>query len=369
MYSCRANLANQAVDSFDTTAMSSEGAGGRLQGAPLSIKTNAFHAPKLKRDVMASKLHTKQPADRPGSGSQRQAAIKEAELENMQTGTYEAAGSSPAAVPATSPAPDRSSKPVPATRLTTAKKGKRAKPRTRNSEVTVYYDAVQSPEDAVAKPQQQHKQKQQRGGRAAAAAAAAVIAAVAASEEGTDTAAAAAGADEITAAAWTAEEDDLFPTQPEPMDADYGDQEQLLLPLPDQHNSGSTKVAAGGSKRVMRSSSSDALEEATAAAGRSSRHRNRAEPEDAAAAAAANSPATDDDTDVAAVPASAAQGSQPGRLRDGAEIFKCMQALAEDAAELLPQEQEQKKRGRGRAKKDLRLVDALHQCWQGKVCL
>jgi hypothetical protein len=44
-----------------------------------------------------------------------------------------------------------------------------------------------------------------------------------------------------------------------------------------------------------------------------------------------------------------------------------MQALAEDAAELLPQEQEQKKRGRGRAKKDLRLVDALHQCWQGKV--
>ncbi|WIA22859.1 hypothetical protein OEZ86_009805 [Tetradesmus obliquus] len=43
-----------------------------------------------------------------------------------------------------------------------------------------------------------------------------------------------------------------------------------------------------------------------------------------------------------------------------------MQALAEDAAELLPQEQEQKKRGRGRAKKDLRLVDALHQCWQGK---
>jgi len=46
-----------------------------------------------------------------------------------------------------------------------------------------------------------------------------------------------------------------------------------------------------------------------------------------------------------------------------------MKQLADDAAELLPQEEAEggKKRGRGRPKKDLRLVDALHQCWQGKV--
>jgi hypothetical protein len=357
------------------TPMTSEGTAGRLQGAPLSIKTNAFHAPKLKRDVMASKLQTKQPVDRPGSASQRQAAFKEAEPENMQTGISEAAGASPAAVPAASPVPDRSSKQAPAARLTTARKGKRAKARTRNSEVTVYYDAVQSPDDAVAKPQQQPKQKQQRGGRAAATAAAA--AGLPAGD--TDAAAAAAGAsDDITAAAaaWAAEEDELFPTQPEPMDADYGDQEDALLPMANRHNSGSLKAAAGGgSKRALRSSSSDSLEQAAAAAGqagRSGRLRNREDSADgtAAAAAAADSPAADEAADEAAAaePAAAAgPGSQPARLRDGAEIFKYMQALAEDAAELLPQEQEQKKRGRGRAKKDLRLVDALHQCWQGKV--
>jgi hypothetical protein len=47
-----------------------------------------------------------------------------------------------------------------------------------------------------------------------------------------------------------------------------------------------------------------------------------------------------------------------------------MKQLAEDAGVLLPQEEEGKGGrgcGRGRPKKDLRLVDALHQCWQGKV--
>lgn len=48
-----------------------------------------------------------------------------------------------------------------------------------------------------------------------------------------------------------------------------------------------------------------------------------------------------------------------------------MKQLAEDAAELLPMDEADggKKRGRGRPKKDLRLVDALHQSWQGKVRL
>jgi hypothetical protein len=46
-----------------------------------------------------------------------------------------------------------------------------------------------------------------------------------------------------------------------------------------------------------------------------------------------------------------------------------MKQLADDAAELLPQDDADggKKRGRGRHKKDLRLMDALHQSWQGKV--
>jgi hypothetical protein len=46
-----------------------------------------------------------------------------------------------------------------------------------------------------------------------------------------------------------------------------------------------------------------------------------------------------------------------------------MKQLAEDAAGLLPQDDADggKRRGRGRPKKDLRLVDALHQSWQGKV--
>jgi hypothetical protein len=351
--------------------MSAEGATGRLQGAPLSIKTNAFHAPKLKRDV-ASKLQTKQPSDRPVSGSQRQAVPKEAEPENIQSGAYEAAGSSPPAAHAASLAAEKNSKPAPAVRLTTARKGKRGKARTgnRNSEVTVYYDVVQSPDDAVAKPQQ--KQKQQRTGRAAASTATAA-------EQGTIAATTAAGGSDhgTFTAAWTAEEDEMFPTQPEPMDADYGDQEEQLLPASAGHNGSGSKAAAaaaaaGGSERVLRSSSSGSLEQAAAAArssgeraGRSSRQsRHREEPVDAAD----DSPASDaaaDEAAAAAVPA----GSQPARLRDGAEIFKYMQALAEDAAELLPQEQEQKKRGRGRAKKDLRLVDALHQCWQGKVRL
>jgi hypothetical protein len=353
-YACRSrsnHLANK-------DAMASEGGAGRLQGGPLSIKTNAFHAPKLKRDVMASKLQTKHTADRCGSGIQRPAASREVETENAHAGIAEAAGASPSAVPAASPAQDKGSKQAPVARLTTARKGKRAKARTRNSEVTVYYDAVQSPDDAVAKSQQQHKQKQ-RSGRAAAAAAAAT------STEDTRAAAAAAADDGYgtAAAAFAGDEDELFPTQPEPMDADCDD--QLLLP---PHSS--LKAAAGGSSRVLCSSSSDSLERAAAGssggrAGRSSRCRSRQEDHETAAAAAA-SPAEHDAEAEAAVPA-AAGGSQPARLRDGAEIFKCMQALAEDAAELLPQEQEQKKRGRGRAKKDLRLVDALHQCWQGKV--
>jgi hypothetical protein len=48
-----------------------------------------------------------------------------------------------------------------------------------------------------------------------------------------------------------------------------------------------------------------------------------------------------------------------------------MKQLAEDAAELLPQEDADggKKRGRGRPKKDVRLVDALTKSWQGKVRL
>jgi hypothetical protein len=310
---------------------------------------------------MASKLQTKQTVDRPGSGIQRPAATKAVETENAHAGTAEAAGASPSAVPAASPAQDKGSKQAPAARLTTARKGKRAKARTRNSEVTVYYDAVQSPDDAVAKPQQQQHKQKQRSGRAAAAA-------VAASTEEPNAAAAAAADDGCVnpAAAFMVDEDDLFPTQPEPMDADCDD--QPLLPP-----SSSLKAAAGGVTRVLRSSSSDSLERAAAAAagssggraGRSSRCRSRQEDHEPAAAAAA-SPAEDDADAEAAAPA-ATGGSQPARLRDGAEIFKCMQALAEDAAELLPQEQEQKKRGRGRAKKDLRLVDALHQCWQGKV--
>lgn len=62
-----------------------------------------------------------------------------------------------------------------------------------------------------------------------------------------------------------------------------------------------------------------------------------------------------------------------------------MKQLAEDADALLPQDDDDdcggaggagggeagggngRKRGRGRAKKDIRLVDALHQSWQGKV--
>jgi hypothetical protein len=46
-----------------------------------------------------------------------------------------------------------------------------------------------------------------------------------------------------------------------------------------------------------------------------------------------------------------------------------MKQLAENAGELLPQDEADggKKRGRGRPKKDMRLVDALHQSWQGKV--
>lgn len=47
-----------------------------------------------------------------------------------------------------------------------------------------------------------------------------------------------------------------------------------------------------------------------------------------------------------------------------------MKQLADDASELLPQDdgaEGGRKRGRGRPKKDVRLVDALHQCWQGKV--
>lgn len=50
-------------------------------------------------------------------------------------------------------------------------------------------------------------------------------------------------------------------------------------------------------------------------------------------------------------------------------FYRCMKQLADDAAEMLPLEEAEggKRRGRGRPKKDLRLMDALHQSWQGKV--
>lgn len=307
-------------------------------GVPLNIRTNAFHLPKLKKDVVAQKRST---TDKPGT-NQPQGAAKEPE--NVPTDTLVA--TSPDAA---SPGQDAGrAAAAPAAKLTTARKGKRAKPRTgaRVSEVTVYYDAMQSPDDAVTKPAKaaQHKLRSTR--------AAAAQAATAEAKE-------AAGADHDAAAA--AYDDDLYATEPEPMEADcYEDDQPSVVPMPEGNTmqTGSTAAAATAAvaSQASKGKSQGSTEAAAALGGRQASLAGVGDSAEEPVAAGPSGRST-----------AAGAAEQPAKLRDGQEIFKYMQQLAEDAEQLLPQEQEQKRRGRGRAKKDLRLVDALHQSWKGKV--
>jgi hypothetical protein len=329
--------------------------------APLSL--NVFHLPKLKKDLT---LKT-QKAD-------LQSKKNATQQSGDNTITQDAAAASDIASPDVVCAPSSTCK------ATATRKSKRSKARVVSTgpeaSQTVYYDAIQSPDDASTRTQQKRGSTRSRE---------AVLASAAAPE--------AAAADE-----------DMFATQPEPMEADYdtdcadvatvrqapddGTASRACSAQPSQQQEqceARVQVAAavetgnrtagadaGVNKRknVPRGRHTGAAD--TAAAGSRSQRQHGAV---AAAKAAAEASIVGDDgeervhskegEDQQQQHGSAPAGKQS--LKDGQEIFKYLQRLAEDAAELLPQEQEQKKRGRGRPKKDLSLVDALHQCWNGKV--
>lgn len=295
----------------------------RLGPAPLK-SLNSFSLPRLKTDVTKKFIQRAESRWNSSGGAE--------DLENK-----DASANPPACLDeAASPPIEQAAKELPNSKPTTVRKSRR-QAKSRHSEITVYYDAVQSPDDANTVTKQ--KPRGARAGRAQAK--------------------------HLTS---EVEQDSALVTTAEAPVLSLDCDAQLQAKAPGEsgfRDLQQPSVAAGASS----SPEMDTIyvKETAAAPAAVANTRRRSKNSDKSPDAQA--PATDVQQEAAEQLQQQQLNKAAEGLRDGQEIFRYMQQLAEDAAGLLPQDddQEQKKRGRGRAKKDLRLVDALHQSWNGKV--
>lgn len=294
----------------------------RVGPAPLK-NLNAFNLPKLKKFPARAEAKAVGSSTAEGAENRNSAALFNPPAD------------------AASPVAEQTSSQVPAVKPTTVRKSKR-QAKSRPSEITVYYDAVQSPDEVGTVSKQKPRQA-----RAAKVPSKQVAAAPVQSS--------------LPAAVDVVADTHHFDTQPEPMDAEdeplsLNMLEEVQPAVADAH-----KASRRSRQQIDLLSEDDAAAEGAATTATRRRSRNSDKDSSEPAAPSGRQAGADQQQQQ---PAKAAEG-----FRDGQEIFKYMQQLAENAEQLLPQddEQEQKKRGRGRAKKDLRLVDALHQSWKGKV--
>lgn len=364
-----------------------------------ALGLSAFSLPKLKRDVAAKLL--------PSRGD----SFSDSDKQQTAADSHNSKGAGAENIDPASPHLAPNAKAAGKQPATARKASRRAKQVRTSEQHTVFYDALGSPEDD-ATARNPHNL---RGGAATAAApaaapAAAAPASVRSKPSSRHAAAAAAGADADADAgivrASAGFDPELFTSQPEPMEEDEDepyaaacagpagktpaagrrtssrapaqqpqqlqdrDREAQHVPRPSSRQQRHAAAAAAASADAHDAQQDSRQQPQRRAAGARS---GRSSAERAVEEAAAMALDTSDDSDAGgSEPAAAAavagrQGSQD-HLRDGQEIYKYMKQLAEDASELLPQDEADggKRRGRGRPKKDLRLVDALHQSWQGK---